>query len=344
MPPPPPSPDAKKRRFQAILSGLNDLAKENGSMDSILDDCRRSVASSQGNSAGAHSREPSTQHPEEPASPDEPPQEVDYSAWFEPVKDPTALPLFQRASTALSTSGLAPTPTSGFTSASGKLAALEPSKAALDAAAKKMKEWEQEQESLDKADDDGIELPIGFSKASITTSVAATSGRVPLSPMPVNTFQTPIRPAQADLRGKGKGREFRSPLMNAPSPKIIYPKAGQSGNAGRSHPLAAAPITASLASSAFASPSIGRINRAAPRTSFSTPFKQGFNLGESSRAAEAAKPQAAGKPAKSTRPPVQQKKRISLQSSGLVPQRFATEELEDMGMYVCRHHPSSRIY
>ncbi|KAI5118266.1 hypothetical protein M0805_008200, partial [Coniferiporia weirii] len=334
------SQDAKQKRLKAIM-----LATQSKMIDSVggsgLDE-RMVVNGKRGREEGhgfgssaalARQAGPSNvkyDH-ELSSSPEEPPPELDYSKWFEPAPDLSASAIgFQRVSKSLLASTSSDDPADqpsgfmsatksfssvGFASASNvQKAVLEPSKAALELAAKKMKDWTEEVDSELQASATAQPSPskptLAFARP-VLASVANTP-----TPKPNTAARSISTPNLARTAATDRVRTFKSPLMGQPSPRAVYPRAGGStspskvggahvSRSSHPHPLASTPITNPTPSASSGQPvrliSESSLLQTTPvrpnnphvlgggkrayKAGFSTPFKHGMKPGEPGRAA-----------------------------------------------------------
>ncbi|THH03452.1 hypothetical protein EW145_g6247 [Phellinidium pouzarii] len=375
-----PSQDAKERRLKAIMLAIESDAEGSEKVNVGEKRAREeefglksatSISTTNANAKYDH---------ELPSSPEEPPQAPDYSKWFAP--DPsTPLLGFQRVSKSLigplSDDAAVPstfTPAgnsfigAGFASASDiQKAIIEPSKKALELAAKKMKDWSEADESVLQTSD-APQSPSksgpGFARPVLASVANSSTFRTPISPKRNNSSRSVSTPTPGRLSGADKTRTFRSPLLGQPSPRTVYPKAGPSSpgkngsrvsRSARPHPLASTPMTilvsperpgGSILDSAEAlmtpvRPGVPTVSESARRShktvGFSTPFKQGMKPGEPGRAV-LEKTQQVEK-TKTTRTRTKQdnenpRKGLKLKDSGLMPQRHSVNELEQMGLNI----------
>ncbi|KAH8110699.1 hypothetical protein DFH11DRAFT_1802190 [Phellopilus nigrolimitatus] len=386
--------DARQRRMRAIMSGLQE-EYTNEEADAGGKRAREERPAAGFKFAGALSTQQTRanvkyDHYEPSSSPEEAPPEPDYSKWFEVAPD-SSTPLigFQRVSKSLLAAaagddvveplGFASANKSiagaGFASASAAPGAvLEPSKAALELAAKKLKVWSEEDESVEEVAD-VTQTP---SKAGpsfvrpVFASVANTpSFRPPISPKP-NSANRSVSSPSLDRPIADKARVFKSPLIGRPSPRTVYPRGSGDATASsnqnspsvsrstRPHPLSSTPLTCSPERQArivpesalpFTTP-VRATNAGGPESAkraykggFATPFKAGMKPGEPGRAAleraqkarkveEAKRAQVQTQKVQTKQNNSEQMNRVSLQNSGLVPQRYSADELESMGINI----------
>lgn len=323
--------EAKKRRLAAIKAALgeategNDDGEEDAGSSSQLQpsptEKRKREVEVEGGTDPLHEMQETTSQSvpkaaEEPRilspSPDcAQDAENDYSKFFESA-DMSALPGFQKlskivldvteeASSSAGLPGFAPAGkgevVAGFASASlgtQSSAWLEPSKEALELAARKMQDWSKDDEELHQqpVSDDTI---VADTTAALMTSQSHAITRPVLASVSNSPAFTPpsfSRPVTPDTsKGKEKTNGFKSPLMGTSASRTLYPKALSPGvqnmplhypgasrdpayiaKVGRiPHPLSSTPITAPP----DPSPASPGPSRRPTNASFSTPVRSG---------------------------------------------------------------------
>ncbi|KAJ7161264.1 hypothetical protein C8R43DRAFT_992095 [Mycena crocata] len=318
-------------------------------------------------------------------SPEAPP-EPDYDSWFAPapVVPPAA---FQKATfAAASTAAFAQDAPIGFMKASNK-EWIEPSSVALAKAKEKMDAiWSEELGNPQSVATDSQSGAENAFKTASSLSRLASPERPALRVLD-NSFNSPGTPSPAEftrassstlpsfsspsigqLKGKGKAKPFKSPLLPQNTEKPTFassplnprsrPGLANFVTAGTQHPLAAPPIVAApetplrIGSTSIFTParpiqSTPRIVKSRP-PAFVTPFKPGMKPGEPGRTQLEAQVKAvelkSATPSKQVEPraPVERRKvffdltqpteRQTLLSSGLVPQEYTDADLDALGI------------
>jgi len=226
-------------------------------------------------------------------SPEEPPPEQDYDAWFNtPSTDIPALAGFQSASVTNDTGFV------GFTSV-GKGTSFRPSEDALENVRKRIRDWDAD-----------FEEEASYMRPS-TSQTGATRPPVtpprpppdldknPASPTPGSSRQ--ISPQNTTFTRSAKQKPFKPPLLSNKT-SLINSVSASPSNAVQSKgsvPHFKPPLLSTSAStlpkpstpsrttsdSAFRTPvRLGGVNRPASAKKFTTPFKPGMRPGEPGRA------------------------------------------------------------
>jgi breast cancer 2 susceptibility protein len=227
-------------------------------------------------------------------SPEEPPPEQDYDAWFNtPSTDVPTFIGFQSASTTNNTGFV------GFTSV-GKGTSLKPSEDALENVKKRLRDWNTDFEE---------EFPCARPP---TPQTGAAPLRRPVTPprpsldldknlaSPTPTFSRQISPQHTTFTLSAKRKQFKPPLLSNKT-SLVNSVSASPSNAVQSKgsvprfkpPLLSStstlpkPSTPSRATSdsAFRTPvRLDEVNRPSPTKKFTTPFKPGMRPGEPGRA------------------------------------------------------------
>ena len=315
--------EAKKRRLAAIMAALGENSdtgntSEQNSWNSLSQpnssppDKRKREEEDSMTTGHQDDRHivlgPTVDERGEPSSTpeDNPPPEPDYADWFEST-DSSNLPGFQKLSKIvldeLESSSPAsldfpPTRTSlalsGFAKASittKDSTWIEPSKDALERAARKMRDWATEDEVLQESSSINSEPPKEVPNISeFSRPALAVVSNAPTNQTPVDQPNTPDT--------KTKSRAFKSPLAVNASSKPFYPKGGPGiqnmpmhypgasrdpvyvQKFGRTpHPLSSTPITATPDPSPVNAPLNPPATPKTSKQSFSTPVRHSKNIG-----------------------------------------------------------------
>ena len=229
-------------------------------------------------------------------SPEEPPPERDYDAWFgTPSADIPAFVGFQSASTPNNTGFV------GFTSA-GKGTTFEPSEDALENARKRLRGWDADfEEEVSYMRPSASQTEVTLLRRPVTPQRPSVDlNKNPASPTPASSRQ--ISPQHTNFTRSAKQKPFKPPLLSNKTSLVnstsASPSSAIQSKGSVPHfkpPLLSStststlpkPLTPSKATSdsAFRTPvRLGGVNRPASAKKFTTPFKPGMRPGEPGRA------------------------------------------------------------
>ena len=229
-------------------------------------------------------------------SPEEPPPEQDYDAWFNtPSTDIPAFVGFQSISTTNNTGFV------GFTSA-GKGTSFQPSKDALEDVRKRMRCWETDLEEefsyiRPSTSQTGVTLP---QRPVTPPRPSLDLDKNSASPTPASSRQ--ISPQHTTFTRPAKQKPFKPPLLSNKT-SLVNPVSASPSSAVQSKgsmPHFKPPLLSSTSASTLPKPStpsrttsdsafrtpvrLGGVNRPGSVKKFTTPFKPGMRPGELGRA------------------------------------------------------------